>query len=77
LPIAFALTEPGAGSDVAAIKTTAQRDGDAYVIDGTKRFTIGRLGIWSAPAERSGDGALEVLDSMLTSAPRIEMFSEQ
>jgi alkylation response protein AidB-like acyl-CoA dehydrogenase len=35
---AFALTEPDAGSDVAAIKTTAQRDGDAYVIDGHKRF---------------------------------------
>jgi acyl-CoA dehydrogenase len=35
---AFALTEPEAGSDVAAIKTTARRDGDAYVIDGTKRF---------------------------------------
>ena len=35
---AFALTEPDAGSDVAAIKTTAQRDGDAYVLDGNKRF---------------------------------------
>jgi acyl-CoA dehydrogenase len=35
---AFALTEPEAGSDVAAIKTSARRDGDAYVIDGTKRF---------------------------------------
>jgi len=35
---AFALTEPDAGSDVAAIKTTARRDGDAYVIDGRKRF---------------------------------------
>jgi len=35
---AFALTEPDAGSDVAAIKTTARRDGDAYVIDGSKRF---------------------------------------
>jgi alkylation response protein AidB-like acyl-CoA dehydrogenase len=35
---AFALTEPEAGSDVASIKTTARRDGDAYVIDGTKRF---------------------------------------
>ena len=32
------LTEPDAGSDVAAIKTTAQRDGDAYVINGSKRF---------------------------------------
>jgi len=35
---AFALTEPEAGSDVAAITTTATRDGDAYVIDGRKRF---------------------------------------
>jgi acyl-CoA dehydrogenase len=35
---AFALSEPEAGSDVAAIKTTATRDGDTYVIDGRKRF---------------------------------------
>lgn len=35
---AFALTEPEAGSDVAALKTIARRDGDAYVIDGSKRF---------------------------------------
>jgi len=41
---AFALTEPDAGSDVAAIQTTARRDGDAYVIDGTKRF-ISNAGI--------------------------------
>jgi alkylation response protein AidB-like acyl-CoA dehydrogenase len=36
--IAFALTEAGAGSDAAAIATRAVRDGDDYVIDGTKRF---------------------------------------
>jgi alkylation response protein AidB-like acyl-CoA dehydrogenase len=41
---AFALTEPDAGSDVAAIKTTARRDGDSYVIDGRKRF-ISNAGI--------------------------------
>src|SRR6185295_20183003 len=35
---AFALTEPEAGSDVGSIKTSARRDGDAYVIDGEKRF---------------------------------------
>jgi len=35
---AFALTEPDAGSDVAAIQTTAQLDNDAYIIDGRKRF---------------------------------------
>ncbi|MEO5884417.1 MAG: acyl-CoA dehydrogenase family protein [Candidatus Limnocylindrales bacterium] len=36
--IAFALTEAEAGSDVAATRTRAIRDGDAYVIDGAKRF---------------------------------------
>jgi len=35
---AFALTEPDAGSDVAAIKTTARIEDDAYIIDGRKRF---------------------------------------
>ena len=35
---AFALTEPDAGSDVAAIKTTARRVDDSYIIDGRKRF---------------------------------------
>ena len=41
---AFALTEPNAGSDVAAIQTSARRDGDTYVIDGRKRF-ISNAGI--------------------------------
>ncbi|MHA6687672.1 acyl-CoA dehydrogenase family protein [Mesorhizobium sp. A556] len=35
---AFALTEPDAGSDVAAMGCTALRDGDAYVLDGEKTF---------------------------------------
>lgn len=35
---AFCLTEPGAGSDSAAVRTTAVRDGDSYVIGGTKMF---------------------------------------
>ena len=33
---AFALSEPGAGSDVPAMETTAERDGDGYVVDGNK-----------------------------------------
>ena len=36
--VAFALTESEAGSDAAAARTRARRDGDAYVIDGAKRF---------------------------------------
>lgn len=35
---AFGLTEPGAGSDTAAIATTARLDGDHYVLNGTKTF---------------------------------------
>jgi acyl-CoA dehydrogenase len=35
---AFALTEPEAGSDVAALRTAARRDGDGWVLDGEKTF---------------------------------------
>jgi acyl-CoA dehydrogenase len=35
---AFAITEPEAGSDVSALKTTARRDGPGYVLDGEKTF---------------------------------------
>src|SRR5947209_1112349 len=35
---AYGLSEPGAGSDAGGLKTTARRDGDAYVIDGAKTF---------------------------------------
>ena len=35
---AYALTEPGSGSDAAAMRATAKRDGDAWVLDGTKAF---------------------------------------
>jgi len=42
---AFALTEPHTGSDAAALRTTAVRDGEHYVINGTKQFiTSGKYG---------------------------------
>lgn len=37
----YCLTEPGAGSDAAALRTTAVRDGEHYVLDGVKQFISG------------------------------------
>ncbi|WP_288988885.1 acyl-CoA dehydrogenase family protein [uncultured Sphingopyxis sp.] len=37
----YCLTEPGSGSDAAALKTTATLDGDHYIVNGTKQFISG------------------------------------
>ena len=37
----YCLTEPGSGSDAAALKTTAVRDGDSFLVNGTKQFISG------------------------------------
>jgi alkylation response protein AidB-like acyl-CoA dehydrogenase len=37
----YCLTEPSSGSDAAALRTTARRDGDSYVLNGTKQFISG------------------------------------
>jgi acyl-CoA dehydrogenase len=37
----YCLTEPGSGTDPAALKTTARLDGDTYVLNGTKQFISG------------------------------------
>ncbi|MBI3452255.1 MAG: isobutyryl-CoA dehydrogenase [Rhodospirillales bacterium] len=39
--VSYCLTEPGSGSDAAALKTRAVRDGDDYVLNGTKAFISG------------------------------------
>ena len=52
---ALAITEPGAGSDVARIACRARRDGDAWVIDGEKTFiTSGVRADWLTVAVRTG-----------------------
>lgn len=53
----FALTEPGSGSDAASLSTRAVRDGDHYVIDGTKRFITNapEAGIFTVMARTNPD----------------------
>ncbi|TMB97255.1 MAG: acyl-CoA dehydrogenase [Chloroflexi bacterium] len=54
---AFALTEPAAGSDAASLQTSARRNGDGYVLNGTKVFitNIGHAGLYIVFA-RTGPG---------------------
>jgi acyl-CoA dehydrogenase len=59
----FALTEPGSGSDAASLATTARRDGDHYVLNGTKRYITNapEAGIFTVmartdPADKSAHG---------------------
>ena len=55
---AYALTEAGSGSDSAAMRTTARRDGDEYVLDGSKRFitNAGVAGLYTVFAKTDPDG---------------------
>jgi acyl-CoA dehydrogenase len=53
---ALAITEPGCGSDVAALRTRARRDGGDWVIDGEKVFiTSGMRADWITMAVRTGE----------------------
>ncbi len=59
LIMSFALTEPDAGSDSAALKTRAERDGDDYLLNGSKRFITNapRAGAFTLMARTDGPGA--------------------
>jgi alkylation response protein AidB-like acyl-CoA dehydrogenase len=69
---AIAMTEPGAGSDLAGIKTSAIRDGDVYVVNGSKTFITNGINadlvitaVKTNPDERhSGMSLLVVEDGM-------------
>jgi len=54
----YCLTEPGSGSDAAAMKTTARLDGDDYVLNGTKQFIsgAGTNDLYVVMARTGGDG---------------------
>lgn len=56
---AIAMTEPGTGSDLQNIKTTAKRDGDDYVINGSKTFITNssHAGLVVVVARTGGEGA--------------------
>jgi len=53
--ISLGITEPGGGSDVAGIRTTAVRDGDHYVVNGYKTYITGGMRAdWVSTAVRTG-----------------------
>ena len=54
----YCLTEPGSGSDAAALTTRARRDGDSYVLDGVKQFIsgAGAADIYLVMARTGGEG---------------------
>ncbi len=53
----FALTEPGAGSDAASLRTAARMDGNEYVLNGTKRYitNAARAGVFTVMARTDPD----------------------
>jgi len=60
------VSEPGAGSDVASISTRARRDGDDYLIDGTKTWiTNGMKADWVCLLANTSDGPLHRSKSLL------------
>ena len=64
---AFSMSEPGCGSDVAAIKTRAARDGDGYVIDGQKMWlTNGGTSTLVAVLVKTEEGAESAYRNMTT-----------
>lgn len=67
--ISLAITEPGAGSDVAQVSTTAVRDGDHYVVNGSKTYITGGMKAnWFTTAVRTGESAGGGLSVLLIAA---------
>jgi acyl-CoA dehydrogenase len=63
---ALAVTEPGGGSDVASLATTAVRDGDHYIVNGSKTFiTSGMRAGWITVAVRTGGAGASGISALL------------
>jgi acyl-CoA dehydrogenase len=62
LRAAFALTEPGAGSDAGGVRTLAHKRGDRYYLNGVKHFISGgsRAGLISVVARTGGEGSKDL-----------------
>jgi alkylation response protein AidB-like acyl-CoA dehydrogenase len=67
---AYALTEAGSGSDAAALRTTARRDGDGFVLDGTKRFitNAGVAGLYTVFARTDATAGHRGISAFLVEA---------
>ena len=67
---AYALTEPGSGSDSAAMRTTARREGDEYVLDGGKRFitNAGVAGLYTVFAKTDPDAGHDGISCFVVEA---------
>jgi acyl-CoA dehydrogenase len=73
---AIAMTEPGCGSDLKALRTTARRDGDDYVIDGSKIFiTNGATGNLLVVAVRTGGPGSRGVSLMVLETEDLAGFS--
>ena len=74
---AYALTEAGSGSDSAAMRTTARRDGDEYVLNGSKRFitNAGVANLYTVFAKTDPDGGHAGISAFLVDgdAPGFEV----
>jgi acyl-CoA dehydrogenase len=66
----FALTEPDAGSDAMSLRTQARRDGDHYVLNGTKRYITNApiAGLFSIMARTGEGGGADAISCFLVEA---------
>ncbi|MEJ6773569.1 MAG: acyl-CoA dehydrogenase family protein, partial [Porticoccaceae bacterium] len=67
--ISLAITEPGGGSDVAQLQTTARLDGDHYVVNGSKTYITGGMNAnWFTTAVRTGGEGSSGVSTLLVPA---------